>query len=255
MVIPVVILLLGRIVGPMIMKMNSPIKLSVIIPTLDEERYIEVCLKSLKSQKTNFNYEIIIVDSSKNNKTIEIAKRYADKIFKLNKRGIALARNYGAKFASGKILVFTDADCVAPEFWLQEVAKCFEEKDTVASYGPVFYEKRASLKIKSLNTINSVKRWSSIFNSHFPVGNNMAIRKDVFGKINGFNKNLETREDVEIFKRIKKCGKIKFNKKACILTNPRRIENENFLKFLFTYQLGSIIYKIFGTSRAYRPYR
>ncbi|MEM5873123.1 MAG: glycosyltransferase, partial [Candidatus Aenigmatarchaeota archaeon] len=67
-------------------------KISVIIPTYNEEKYIEDTLLSIKYQRFNYPYEIIVSDSNSKDKTIEIAKKYANKIIITKKRGISIGR-------------------------------------------------------------------------------------------------------------------------------------------------------------------
>jgi 1,2-diacylglycerol 3-alpha-glucosyltransferase len=82
---------------------------SIIIPALNEEKYIEKTLKSVRRQ-TYPKIEVIVVDNGSTDRTGEIAKKYANKVIVEEKRGIGIARNRGAKEAKGDILLFLDAD-------------------------------------------------------------------------------------------------------------------------------------------------
>ncbi len=88
-------------------------RISVVVPTLNEEAYIERCLMSLSSQ--DFPHEIIVVDGGSADKTVELAESYADKVFVVSERGIAYARIFGAKNANSALIYTTDADCYAPD--------------------------------------------------------------------------------------------------------------------------------------------
>jgi len=70
--------------------------ISVIVPTFNEEKYIEATLKSIKNQKTDLEYEIIVSDCKSQDKTVSISRKYADKIVSTSKRTIASGRNNGA---------------------------------------------------------------------------------------------------------------------------------------------------------------
>src|SRR5688500_5523951 len=85
-------------------------KVSVIIPVYNEEKYVSDCLDSLLEQTQTL--EIIVIDDGSTDKTPEILDRYIKKIkiLKQNHLGPAVARNLGAKQSSGDILVFADAD-------------------------------------------------------------------------------------------------------------------------------------------------
>jgi glycosyltransferase involved in cell wall biosynthesis len=79
---------------------------------LNEEEEIEACLKSLRKQKFEGKYEIILVDGFSRDHRVERAKPYVDKICKKKAHGPGAARNEGAAFAMYDILAFIDADYV-----------------------------------------------------------------------------------------------------------------------------------------------
>src|SRR3989338_11061401 len=97
--------------------MNSPNPLlSFILPTFNEEKVLEATLLSLPQLKT-LTYEIIVTDGNSKDKTLEIARRMADKVVVWDKpvrQTIALARNLGAAQAAGEYFVFLDADVSIP---------------------------------------------------------------------------------------------------------------------------------------------
>jgi len=81
-------------------------KVSVIIPTLNEEKNLPIVLKEIPE----YVYEIIIVDGYSKDKTVEQAKRFKCKIIYDNKgKGSALIK--GMKEAKGDIIIMMDADC------------------------------------------------------------------------------------------------------------------------------------------------
>lgn len=80
-------------------------RLSVIIITYDEEKNIKECLESIK-----WADEIIIVDSNSNDKTIEQASAYTDKIYRTEKQSYAQKRNLGIDKATCEWILWVDAD-------------------------------------------------------------------------------------------------------------------------------------------------
>jgi glycosyltransferase involved in cell wall biosynthesis len=100
---------------------NSP-KVSVIIAARDEAAHLPDCLASLQAQKTEFPFEVIVVDNCSQDNTLAIAKSFGVRVFSELSPGTPKARNLGAKKALGEILVFTDADCSFPPNWLEEIA-------------------------------------------------------------------------------------------------------------------------------------
>ena len=83
--------------------------ITVIIPAYNEESVIEGTLKSLPK-----DIEIIVICNGCTDKTAEIAKKYA-KVIEIEKKGVANARNQGAKVATYDKLVFLDADVQVDE--------------------------------------------------------------------------------------------------------------------------------------------
>src|SRR4051812_47233932 len=92
-------------------------KLSIIIPTLNEEKILEKTLLHLR-ELHDIPYEIIVSDGKSKDKTIEIANKYADKVvvYEGEKRQtIGMGRNLGASVAQGDFFVFLDADMYVPD--------------------------------------------------------------------------------------------------------------------------------------------
>ena len=108
---------------------------SIIVPTLNEEKYVERCLNSLSKQRYFGTYEIIVADGHSSDKTRSIAKKYADKIVIEHTRTIAAGRQAGARVATGKLIVYTGADVVVPSDWLSRICAPFADKKVVAAFG------------------------------------------------------------------------------------------------------------------------
>ena len=100
--------------------------ISVVIPTYNEQDYIEKTLVSLKNQKTNVPYEIIVCDGNSTDNTVKIAKKYADKVVYEKRTGIGFGRNKAVKSSKGIYLVNTDADTIYPSNFIEKVYKIFE---------------------------------------------------------------------------------------------------------------------------------
>ncbi len=85
--------------------------LSIIIPTLNEERYLPELLKSIKYQ-TYKDFEIIIADAGSTDNTVSIARKNGCKIVEGGHTEIG--KNNGAKVSKSPILCFIDSDIVLP---------------------------------------------------------------------------------------------------------------------------------------------
>ncbi len=89
-------------------------KLSVILPVFNGEKYVERTISNLL-KSTYQNIELIIIDDGSKDKSLEICKRYSNldtrvKVYHKENEGVALARNYGLKYATGEYVGFCDQD-------------------------------------------------------------------------------------------------------------------------------------------------
>ena len=91
-------------------------KVSVVIATLNSAETLEMCLASIKKNASRYKYEVIVVDAGSTDKTIEIAKKYADKT--LAGLPSRVNRNQGVKAAKGDIICFTDRGFLLPALTL-----------------------------------------------------------------------------------------------------------------------------------------
>ncbi len=124
-------------------------KLSIILPTYNNERTIEECLKSIFMQNFPKKYfEVLFIDGGSTDKTLEIARKYPVKIFKNPKRNEEAARILGIKMAKGEILCFVDADNIlVGEDWIKKMLKPFEDK-SIAFADTLYYSYRKNDKIR-----------------------------------------------------------------------------------------------------------
>ncbi len=85
------------------------IKISVVIPCYNVEKYIDDCLKSVLNQ-TFKDYEVICVNDGSMDNTLEILKKYDVKIINQDNKGVSAARNSGVLNSKGEYIAFIDSD-------------------------------------------------------------------------------------------------------------------------------------------------
>jgi len=213
---------------------------SIIVTTLNEEHYIEDCLRSLKNQ-TYKNKEIIVVDSNSKDKTVDIARKYADKIL-IQNCIIPAGRNIGAREAQGDIFLFVDADITLLPNWIDTVLPYLNEDKVVAAYGDLLPKKgtlKAWLAYGKEELSNLVLRKAKI-PCFGKLGTAVAIRRDVFEKVGGFTEKNACGEDVDMSLKLREHGKIKFARNAKGYVSMRRFEKNGYLKVsLLWFIIGS----------------
>jgi glycosyltransferase involved in cell wall biosynthesis len=195
---------------------------SVIVPALNEEFYIEACMKSISRQTLPRNsYEIIVSDGGSNDRTVEIAKKYADRVVVSKKRGIWWGRNQGVKFARGKYLVFIDADTRIKEDYLETVQRYLE--NGVVGLSTAFEIEGIGLKTKILEYIVCCYLWlnSEIYNANL-IGINLCVPRDKFTNVGGFRDYAL--EDAAFGRELRKEGQTCFLIQRKVVTSARRLE-------------------------------
>lgn len=223
--------------------MNN-VKISVVIPAYNEEKYLSKCLESLKNQ-TYKTFEIIIVDNGSSDATADIAKKYNIIIIHESKKGVGAARKKGFAQAQGDIIVSTDADCSFPPDWLEKIVHAFEKPGTIAVYGTTMIENESPWKQKlSLYLMTAFYQINDWLNKKQFQGSNSAIRKTTYEKTPGFDETLGALEDADLCKKLMKlrtpegeslAKNIIFDPSIIITTSARRLQQGNFLKTLKMY--------------------
>jgi cellulose synthase/poly-beta-1,6-N-acetylglucosamine synthase-like glycosyltransferase len=182
---------------------NPKTKISVIIAARNEEENIVHCLDSLSSQSYPKDlFEVLVVDDHSTDKTAEMVLQYRAgniKLISLKDHVAAEALNSFKKKAieiaiqqsTGELIVTTDADCYAPENWLQTLAAFYEEYQPVFIAAPVaincgmsFIEMFQALDFMALQGITGAavhKKIHSMCN-----GANLAYTKKAFEEVGGF---------------------------------------------------------------------
>lgn len=198
--------------------MKSP---TVIIAAYNEEKTIEKTLSSIQNQGA----EVIVVASG-NDKTKEKAEEHpaTDKVLKDKKEsGAGAARNQGARNASEEILLFTDADTEVPSDWVKKHVRHYKKESVVGVGGPL---KPLQKTIRHKVLFKILSDWwyrvSWVFGFVQLSGSNCSYRKKDFLKEKGFNEEISFMEDTELSLRMKKHGKIVYDKEAWVKTSARR---------------------------------
>lgn len=112
---------------------------SVIIPALDEEKNLRRCLTAVFSQQTDFEYEVMVIDSGSKDRTLELAKEFAKsqrlRVLQVQPSEFnhGRTRQYGVEQAEGDFLVFLVADAEpADKKWLSLLVECCRKDERVA---------------------------------------------------------------------------------------------------------------------------
>jgi len=220
--------------------------LSIIIPTLNEEKYLPLLLESIKKQDFE-DYEIIIADAESKDRTIEIAKKYGCKIVL---GGLpAKGRNEGAKIAKGDIFLFLDAEAVLPEHFLKKVLLEFKERKLgIAGCGLEPITRSKAYRILNDILYNwPVRLLENVFAYTY---NFILIKREIHEKIQGFDEGITLGEDHAYSREAAKISKFGLLKSSKLTLLPRRFEHEGWLTISAKYYFCNLYNIFFGNVRS-----
>jgi len=171
--------------------MKNPLPfVSVNVAVRNGERTIRDCLTSL----INMDYpsdrrEILVVDNGSSDRTAEIIKTFPVTYLWEERRGLPFARNKGVEASQGKILAFTDADCVVSRKWLKELVKGFNGDRVGVVVGEVFTFPCTSPAQRYMASHKPFWQTRSLSHGGTPWFSliNTAIRKEVFQQVGRFD--------------------------------------------------------------------
>ena len=231
-------------------------EISVVIPALNEQKYIMIPINGLRKQ-TFRKFETIVVDGGSNDGTVGIARKHS-RIIIDTKKGPGAARNRGARAAKGSILLFIDADTEPTAGLLAEYARIFADKDVVAATGPILPLEKSGRRVRYGYMFVSILfvKASILLNRPAVVGSNFAVRRSAFMKVGGFDEKLITYEDWELSNRLKRFGRVVYSGKAVVHTSARRVMAWGVWGY-FIYHISNIFrFHVFRKSKSnYRQIR
>ena len=175
---------------------DSPL-VSVIIPTRNSERFLEKCLRSVRSQ-TYPNIEVIVVDNFSEDRTKLIAERYADSVLLKGPERSAQV-NFGAVHARGKYVYRVDSDVVVESCVVEEAI----EKCEVEGFDAVCVHNTSDPSVGFWARVRKLER-----DCYADDELNVAARffkRDVFERVGGFDERLVAAEDYDLHNRLLEC--------------------------------------------------
>ena len=177
--------------------MNSKPLVSVIVPTKNSIKTVEICFQSIKNQ-TYPRIEIIVVDNYSEDGTKEIARKYTEKIYDKGPERCT-QRNFGAKQSKGEYLFFIDSDMELTLGVIKECVTTVLEKSSDVlvipeiSIGEGFWARCKALE-RSCYIGDETMEAARFF------------KREIFFKVKGYDENLIAAEDWDLSQRVKKAG-------------------------------------------------
>jgi hypothetical protein len=201
---------------------------SVIIPTLDEEKTLEATILSVRASP--YGSEIIVADGGSSDGTLEIANRLADRVIIMSRPGRQHQENVGAKGAKGDVLLFLHADTIVSPTILQNIAASLQDQEVVAGGAHLMYSSPERFRYRALCVLRDVgSRMLAISG----MGSSFFIRRETFQLLGGFDEGMNE-EAVDMCKRLRGLGK-HIMLDEVVRTSARRYEISGFFRTVFAW--------------------
>jgi glycosyltransferase involved in cell wall biosynthesis len=221
-------------------------KLSIVIPALNEEFFLPNLLTSLVNQ-TRREFEVLVVDGSSSDKTVEVAQSFSSilpnlKVLVSQKASLPLQRNLGAKESNGDWLIFIDADSVVLPYFIERIERFIEEQEP--QLFTTWFRPDSEVSGDALFTLiaNLFVEGSIVFHRPIAPGPLAVIRRDVFDLVGGYNESLTFGEDYEFTQRITSRGvALQILRETLYIYSLRRIRKDGKMRFIRLYARGSIV--------------
>lgn len=165
--------------------------ISFIIPVYNAENTIERAINSILKQKTNLEYEIIVVDDGSTDNLEDVMQKYNQeniKYFKKENSGVADTRNFGVDKAKGEYIIFVDSDDYISHTLLQDIEVYLKQGIDLIKWNPVFVDEEQVEILKPKSAYFDKVTGEQGFNFLFGKDNlidclwNYAIKKDIMLK-------------------------------------------------------------------------
>jgi glycosyltransferase involved in cell wall biosynthesis len=224
---------------------------SIIIPTLNEEKFVGRILADIRKQSYS-DFEVILIDGSSVDKTRRIARSFSHNfkiiVYKVTKRNVSFQRNTGASKAHGSYLIFLDADTHISKNFLQKLAVFIKKHNGLLFIPSIFPEKRDSQMQVVFDVINATIKISQNLAKPFSSGGSMIVERNFFSLIGGFAENVFMSEDHQLIQTAYSYGvRARFLDSIQVMFSLRRMEREGKMKLLYKTVVNTIHFITNGT--------
>jgi glycosyltransferase involved in cell wall biosynthesis len=217
-------------------------KISIVIPAYNEEKYIGETLKSIIDSATDNLLEIVVVNNASTDNTVSVASAFPKvKVVEERRKGLTRARQLGLMTAQGEILSYIDADTHVTKEWFKTLNEEFsKDPSLVCLSGPYEYYDLPAFKqwlVRIWNTVAGVIPW--IIQTPVIMGGNFSAKKTALLQAGKFDETIQFYgEDTDIARRLKQVGKVKFTYRFPVETSARRFKEEGFFNIGFKYLIN-----------------
>ena len=215
--------------------------LSVIVPVHNDGAGLRKLVPALCHQEAaGLSYEIIIVDNNSDDDTLEVARTLAQTcregkisdggpadvlvIQETARQSAYAARNAGIAFARGKVLAFTDADCLPEPAWLREGYRALEDNGAGLAAGRIemtFHRARPNV-VEYLDAAQKMNQKLYVEQAGFGATANLFVRAELFERYGPFRDDILSGGDYEFCQRATQAGAQIIYAEQALVQHPAR---------------------------------
>lgn len=225
---------------------------SVIVPTWNEARSLPSLLESLRGQ-TVHDFEVLVADSGSTDGTEATTRGFGARYLPGERKGPAEGRNRGAREARAPVLVFVDADCVAPPTLLESIRAALADPAVIGG-ATLYRPEGGTLGERALFFLaNAFQRATIAWGFPHNAGFCFFFRRTAFDRLQGLREDLFLNETHDIALRSRTLGRF-VSLPVSVSTSVRRFRKNGFARTVVHEYLGStILYYVSRQPPAFRP--
>ena len=173
---------------------------SVVVPTRNRARYLEVALASLEAQRGAPAHEVVVVDDGSTDDTRAVAQAHGARVEPVRGSGLNAARNTGVAATTGELVAFLDDDVWVPPDWLAALAAGAEAHPEADAFGGPIHvrlEGPAPAGWRQAPPITALDLGDADRPAEMVWGANFAVRRSAFQRLGGFDEAIGGHGDEE----------------------------------------------------------
>ena len=213
---------------------------SIVVPVLNEEGHVGHLLSDIRRQ-TRRPQEVIVVDAGSHDRTVAVAREFAEVRILYGERPVARGRNMGGLEAGGDVVVFLDADVRLPETFLHDFLEDFLGRQLDVAC-PLYTPHDSTPAVERFH--RAFNRVTRTFQGVLPSGAGicMAVRGDVFRSSRGFDPALKF-DDIELIRRLSRGRRFGIVERE-VLVSDRRYKEHGVLRAILQYSLLALVFAL-----------
>jgi GT2 family glycosyltransferase len=181
------------------------VTISFVIPVRNDARRLELALRSIAAAAAGApDVELVVVDNGSTDESVMVARQHGALVLDRPGLPVSVLRNEGASAAAGDLLAFVDADNEIDSGWVAAARELFRD-DAVAAIGAPYSAPAGANWVQQVYDGLRDHR-AGTFDTEWLGSGNLAIRRDVFIALGGFDESLVTCEDVDLCIRLRAAG-------------------------------------------------